>query len=147
MASTRALLVDQNPDRFVEIVSASPKKFREELFRRAGIRAKKGGSFSLNNAKKNAVRIGKLRQALMDGFEVEAELLDELVRNYLYTRRSLLAEALDFFEVEHDEGLTDADLDFVEELPADRVTHLRDLLKRNHDEADVELYLRFMKIA
>lgn len=147
MASARDMLLDQTNDRFGEIVFASPKKFREEVFRRAGIRAKKGGAFALSSAKKNDVRVQKLMEAIQGGADVPDDLLAELVRNYLYTRRALLAEALDFLEVEHEEGLTDADLDFIEELPKERIAQLRDVLERNHDKADVELYLRFMNVA
>lgn len=146
MASARELLLQQTTERFNEIILASPKKFREELFRRAGVKAKKGGSFALNNAKKNAVRVEKLLASMQDGTEVPDELLAEIIRNYLYTRRALLAEALDFFEVEHDDGLTDADLEFMEELPPERVTQLRGILEKSHDKDDVELYLRFMNV-
>ncbi len=147
MATARELLLQQTTERFNEIVFASPKKFREELFRRAGVKAKKGGAFALSNAKKNAVRVEKLLASMQDGADLPDELLAELIRNYLYTKRALLAEALDFFEVEHDEGLTDADLDFIEELPEERVTQLRGILERSHDKDDVELYLRFMNVA
>lgn len=146
MASARELLLEQTTDRFAEIIFASPKKFREEVFRRAGVKAKKGGAFALGNAKKNAVRVEKLLGSMQEGADVPEEILAELIRNYLYTKRGLLAEALDFFEVEHDDGLTDADLDFLEELPAERVTQLRDILEKTHDKDDVDLYLRFMNV-
>jgi hypothetical protein len=144
--SPNELLSTMSEDYFTEVVAASPKKFREEVFRRLGVKGKGGGAFSLATNKKNEVRIKKLFQAMQEGAALEDPVAEELIRNYLYTRRTLLAEALDFFKVPHDNGLTDADLDFMAELGADKGNELRSSLAKNHPEADVELYLRFMNI-
>lgn len=146
MAAPNDILRKLDGDHFGDVVSASPKKFREEIFRRAGVKNRGGGAFALKSTGKNNARVKKLRKSMLEGFELEAEIAEELIRNYLYTRRPMLAEALDFFEVEHDEGLTDEELDFIQELPAERGQHLRDLLCRNHPEADVDLYLAFMDV-
>lgn len=145
MATPTEILRKTEGSRFEEIVAASPKKFREELFRRAGIR-NRGGAFTLTAGKKNEARIKRLREAILGGLELEDELVEELIRNYLYNRRELLGEALDFFEVEHDGGLTDAELDFMSELPEDKAKHLYDVLCRNHAREDVDLYFAFMNI-
>jgi len=146
MASPNDILRKLSADHFGAVVSASPKKFREEVFRRAGVKNRGGGAFALKSTGKTNARMKKLRKEMLEGFELEAEIAEELIRNYLYTRRPMLAEALDFLEVEHDEGLTDADLDFIQELPAERGKHLKDLLCRNHEAEDVELYLAFMDV-
>lgn len=146
MASPNDILLKLDGDHFGAVIAASPKKFREEIFRRAGVKNRGGGAFALKSTGKNNARMKKLRKAMLEGFELEAELAEELIRNYLYTRRPMLAEALDFLEVEHDEGLTDADLDFIQELPAERGRHLRELLCRQHAEADVDMYLTFMDV-
>jgi hypothetical protein len=144
--SPNELLTTMSESYFTEVVTASPKKFREEVFRRVGIKPKAGGAFSLATNKKNEVRIKRLFQVLQEGTPLEDPVAEELIRNYLYTRRTLLAEALDFFEVPHDNGLTDADLDFLAKLEAGRGTELRSRLAKTHPEADVDLYLRFMNI-
>lgn len=131
-------------ERFNEVLAASPKPFREELFRRAGIKAK-GGAYSVKSLNKNKVRSKKLLDSLRNGFEMDEEVLEEVIRNYLYSHRSLLGEALDHFEIPHEEGLTDADLAFIDELPEEKSEALRSLLAAKHDPDDVELYLRFMK--
>lgn len=146
MASPNDILRKLDGDHFGEVVNASPKKFREEIFRRAGVKNRGGGAFALKATGKNNARMKKLRKSMLEGFELEAELAEELIRNYLYTRRTMLAEALDFFEVDHDDGLTDEELDFIQDLPAERGRHLRDLLCRNHAEGDVDLYLAFMDV-
>src|SRR5688500_1003801 len=101
MATSRELLTQLDPDRFGEVLAASPKKFREELFRRAGIRVK-SGAFTLNTAPKNELRTQKLHTALKNGMDVGDQVAEELIRNYLYTRREMLADALDHFKIAHD---------------------------------------------
>jgi hypothetical protein len=146
MPTSTELLRRLPEERFHAVVLASPKKFREELFRRAGIKNKGGNNFSLTSSAKKEARAGKLYSAMRDGSPLTPEVAAELIRNYLYTRRDLLAEALDFFEVKHDHGLTDEDLDFMTELAVEKGQRLQELLTRKHDPVDVELYLDFMNI-
>ena len=132
-------------DRFHEVLNASPKNFREELFRRANVRAK-GGAFSLKSPNKNRVRAEKLLTKVKNGQGVGDDVLEEVIRNYLYTHRNLLGDALDLLGVSHDDGLTDDDLDFIAELPAERGPAMKSALAEKYDERDVDLYLRFMNI-
>lgn len=146
MATGSEILRTIDPELFDALLNASPKKFREEIFRRAGVKNVSGGSFAIKASGKTSARAKRLRAAILKGFDLTEEVSGEIIRNYLYTRRPLLAEALDFWEVEHDNGLTDAELDFIAELPGERGVHLRDLLLRNHDAGDVELYMTFMNV-
>lgn len=145
MAELRELLVRLDPDHFDAVVRASPKRFREEVFRRAGIRSR-AGAFSIKSVSKTEARVKRLQEVLGEKYPLDDEVLEELLRNYLYTRRSLLAEALDFLEVKHEDGLTDEDLEFVEKLAPEKVGQLRDILYRHHEERDVDLYLGFMNV-
>src|SRR5688500_12569533 len=115
MASPNELLRAMSGTRFTEVLSASPKQFREELFHRAGIRAK-AGTFSVKAPSKNQVRGEKLLASIQNGKEIEPEVAEELIRNYLYTRREMLGDALTHFGVPHDNGLTDVDLGFIDTL-------------------------------
>lgn len=145
MPTPLELLTHLDAERFAQLLAASPKKFREELFRRAGIRVK-AEAFSLKTQPKNEVRTQKLMAALKDGIDVGDGVLEELIRNYLYTRRPMLAEALDHFKVQHDNGLTDEDLAFVENLKPEQGAELRAQLAAKYDAGDVDLYLAFMNI-
>jgi len=145
MADSLQLLKRLTPDHFASVMGSAPKKVREELFRRAGIK-NKGGAFALRTSQKTEARIKKLYEVIGSASDIPDELVEEVIRQYLFNRRDLLAQALDFFGVEHDHGLTDADLDFLSELETEKKTELRRLLKEKHDDADVELYLGFMGI-
>ena len=146
MATPTELLRLMDADRFHEVLAASPKNFREELFRRANVRAKGGGAFSLKSPNKNRVRAAKLLTKVKNGQGVGDDVLEEVIRNYLYTHRDLLADALDALGVTHDDGLTDEDLDFIADLPTERGQELKSELAQKHDAQDVDLYLRFMNI-
>jgi hypothetical protein len=131
--------------RFVDLLTASPKAFRENLFRQSNVKVK-GSAFSIAAASKNVVRAERLHRAIVDGLDLGDQALEELIRNYLYTRRDLLGAALDQLGVQHDRGLTDQDLDFMKALEPARVAALREALGQRFDAADVALYLDFMQI-
>lgn len=145
MASLRDILLEQGSERVGTILQACPRKTREELFRRLGIKGKgRRTGFKLKSTSDE--RSEKFFEALSETERVQDEVLQELVRSYLYTRRPLLADALDFLEVPHKEGLTDDDIDFITELPEDRARALQQRLTAQHGEEDTKLYLRFMNV-
>jgi len=144
MATANELLHTMDPDRFAEIIGASPRSFREELFRAAGVKAK-SGAFRVKSASKSALKAKKLHASMKSGFEINDEVSEELIRNYLFTRRDLLSSALTALGVEHDQGLTDQDLDaVVENLEPAKTKELQQELSAAHQAADVELYMKFM---
>lgn len=147
MTTVSELLARQQVERMQEILSASPRKFREEVFRRLGIKAKNAGGGGFRLSAKSESRAQRFQEILVSDRGVPEELLSEIVRNFLYTRRGLLGDALDFFEVEHRDGLTDAELEFLSEVSEEKaIAAERQLLSVGHHEDDVELYLRFMGI-
>lgn len=145
MANPLDLLLAMDTDRFAVVLAASPKKFREQLYRLAGIRIK-GDAFSVSSVGKNRQRAEKLHERFRNGLELKDEVVEEIIRNYLFTQRPLLADALDLLGVKHDQGLTDEDLDFIAELPEDSGREIRSKLAAAHSEVDVDLYVRFMGI-
>jgi hypothetical protein len=145
MATPKEILRTMSPDRFTEVVSASPRKVREELYRRLGLKPKKNSAFALKKAEDDD-RSGRLLAAIQNGEAVADEVLEELIRSYLSFRRELLADALDHFEIPHENGLTDQEIDFLSELPKDKATALRKLLLSKHQPADVDLYFAYMNI-
>jgi len=144
MATARDLLIEMPTEKFAEVISASPRNFREELFRAAGVKAK-SGMFAVKSASKSAIKAKKLHESVKKGFEIENDVGEELIRNYLFTRRDMLGAALTALGVEHDHGLTDEDLDtIVEELSSEKSKALKAELNESHSSFDVDLYMRFM---
>lgn len=134
-----------DPDRFSEVVGASPRKIREELYRRLGVKAKKSSAFAIKKSEDDD-RAKKLLAAIQNGESVADEVLEELIRNYLYVKRDMLGDALDHFQIPHENGLTDEEIDFLSELPKEKSAELKKLLLAKHSPADVELYFAYMNI-
>ena len=146
MPTVREIVVGQPVERVRQILAASPRRFREEIFRRLGVKQRSAGSsFRLSGSDDGKAK--KLVEVLSVRDDAPEDILSELIRNYLYTRRGLLGDALDFFDIEHREGLTDSDLDFLADLESARIVELRSALaQRGHSEEDVDLYVGFMNI-
>lgn len=147
MATVRDLLIGQSVERIRHILGASPRRFREEMFNRLGIKSKGAAAKGFRLSAKGDARAQRFLEVLGQQDAVPEDVLAEVVRNYLYSRRELLADALDFFDVEHNQGLTDHDLDFLEDLDEEKLRAVEaHLAEQGHDSEDVELYLRFMKM-
>lgn len=145
MATPIEILSALPPDRLRVLVDAAPRKVREELFRSAGIKTK-SSTYSLRSGDKSA-RYDRLKEKLQAGEVRSTEAADEVIRSYLGQRPALLGHALDHFEVPHREGFTDQELDFMAELKPQQVAALRKhLAEQGHDEADIELYCRYMSV-
>jgi len=129
-------------ERMDALLKAAPRKVREELYRRLGIKSK-SSTFSLKG--RSTEKGDRVVQSLAQGRDPGREVLDELVRNYLFGKRALLTTALDHLEVRHNDGLTDQDLDFLESLEPKQVKALKAALK-DHDPVDVRLYLELMRV-
>lgn len=130
---------------FAELVAASPRKIRETLFQRLGIKAKK--TIGLKVHGKLEDRTKKLHEKLKAAdTEQENRLCEELVRNWLYTKRPLLKATLDHLGIKNDNGLVDEDPTFFQELSADKVKDLvAHLTGQGHAPEHIALYLHFVK--
>jgi hypothetical protein len=144
MLSLVKVLAELDTARFEEIIDASPRKIRKELARRVGAK-KKSSSSALSSAKRRGDESKAIQEALR-AKPVEDESLQDLVRNYFFRRRALLADALDFLEIPHKEGLTDEDLDDLQTLESTRAEALRGRLVEKHPPHDVDLYFALMGI-
>lgn len=146
MPTVREILASRSIGRVQTILSSSPRRFREEIFRRFGLKQRaRGSGFRLSGDSDR--RAERFSEMICSSREIDDEVLAEVVRNHLYARRSLLGDSLDFFEVQHRDGLTDKDLEFLRAVDVERVGELREtLLAKGHDEDDVELYIAFMNI-
>jgi hypothetical protein len=130
---------------FAELVAASPRKIRETLFQRLGIKAKKTIGLKIHG--KLEERTKKLHEKLKAAdSDHENRLCEELVRNWLYTKRPLLKATLDHLGVKNDNGLIDEEPTFFQELSAEKVkTLVGDLVGQGYQAEHIALYLHFVK--
>ena len=143
--SFSAIIKSMDGDFFQEVLKSCPRKPRETLFARFGIpRNRKKVSTLLPG--KDPARAAKLKAALgeVDADDEQGQqLAEEVLRLYLLKRRQILSQAMDHLGVEHEEGLTEEDVDFGGMAEADRDA-LRDALQADHDVQDVDLYIAYM---
>ncbi len=142
-----AKLIQEMPEPyFGKVLTACPRRSRETLFSRFSIpKAKKSATVLLPG--KDPARIRKLQVAIAsvsDDDQQGQQLAEELIRVYLMSKRSLLGAALDAIGVDHQDGLTDDDLDGFSDLSAEEAHDLAEDLGKDFDPLDVALYLRFM---
>ena len=93
---------------------------------------------------KMKVRIEKLFNALEQNND--DELGEEIIRAWLLSKRDLLAHALDFMEIPHVNGLTEADLTKFEKLNGRDAKKLLTHLKNTATEDDIRIYFSFMGV-
>ena len=139
------LVAKMSDDTFGEMVQASPRKIRETLFQRLGIKAKK--TIGLKVHAKAEERTKKLQEKLRTASsDQENRLCEELVRNFLYTKRPLLKATLDHLGIKNDNGLVDEEPTFFQELTAEKVKDLVEHLRGQGFATDhILTYLRFVK--
>ena len=132
---------------FTEVVNTSPRKVRETLYARMGIKGKKK-KIGLRVHAKAEDRALKLLERLKNAAsENEIELCTELLRNWLYHQRPMLKATLDFLDVPNDNGLTEQETDFFETLEEAKVKQLVSHLKETGFSVDhIATYLYFVNV-
>ena len=130
-------------EKFVEVFSASPRKAREICFQRHGIKKPKKTTRITRLGAGKGERAGMLFAALKA--EEDDQMVEELLRTWLLTKRSLLAAALDHLEIAHDDGLTESeDISRFESLSAAEIKKMAKVLKDHGSTDEIAVYLKFM---
>ncbi len=128
---------------FFEILDITPKQVKEFIFHKYGVKVKSAYSISQAHETKNHKKIKKFYSMIQEGIPCSES--EELIRNWLYTKRPMLKATMDFLGVKNEDGLTEEEIDFIEKLDQKTVDNLIQLLKPNFPLVDVVLYLNFMK--
>jgi hypothetical protein len=139
------MISNMSEETFAEVIQASPRKIRETLFGRMGIKAKKRVGVRVHGKLED--RTKKLHVKLKQGTSAqEIELCQELARNWLFTQRPLLKATLDFLNVPNDNGLIDEDPTFFQELEKDKLTELVAHLNKEFSLESIQIYLQFVEV-
>lgn len=131
---------------FFNILEASPRKVREVLYSKFGVKSKtKSGVRSLSaRRQERAKKLHDELKASKGGNE--EELCSELIRNWLFTKRPMLKSALDFVGIENDNGIVEQDLDKLENLKKGEVAELIAHLEKDFPSEEVKVYLQYVKV-
>ena len=141
------IIREMSPATFQDVIQTSPRKVRETLYARMGIKGKKK-KVGLRVHAKAEERANQLFERLQSAdSEKEVELCAELVRNWLYHQRPMLKAALDFLEIPNDNGLTEQETDFFETLEKEKVASLLAHLEAEGFAKDhIGTYLKFVDV-
>ncbi len=142
MPEYTVILRSLSPEKFSEVLAASPRKARETYFHRHGVRAPQSGRVPRPGAK-NEARTAELYKVLQG--RDDEQLSEEILRSFLLTKRALLAKALDHLGIPHKDGLTESDdVSKFEKLSARDIKSLADELAPVAPRDEVVMYLKFM---
>lgn len=141
-----SMVAAMSEDTFAEVIASSPRKIRETLFARMNIKAKKQIGLKVHG--KLEERTKKLHERLKGAQTTqEDKLCEELVRNWLYTKRPLLKTTLDHLGVKNDNGLVEEEPTFFKELTVEKVKELVTLLQKDkHADEHIKIYLEFVGV-
>ena len=140
-----SMVAGMTEDTFAEVISASPRKIRETLFARLNLKAKKQIGLKVHG--KLEERTKKLHERLKGAqTEQENKLCEELMRNWLFTKRPLLKATLDHLGVKNDNGLVDEEPAFFKDLTSEKVNDLKGVLAAEHPVEHIKLYLEFVGV-
>lgn len=132
-------------DKFIEIYFACPRKIRNTLEAKHARKARRRGRrVSLRSERNKAKAALQVREGLVKSGD--SEMAEEVLKTWLYDKRPMLKEALDFFEIENEDGITGRDIDAFEKAPGEKIEELLDLLSnKGYDVEDIAIYMAFMQ--
>lgn len=143
MANFDKIIRDLSEDDFSNIFAASSRQARETCFSRHAIKLPKKATKFNKPGEKNKMRTSALYQILQT--KNDDEMIEEILRCWLLTKRSMLIKALDYLKIEHTNGLTDSDdISKFESLSAKEITNLTEELKEVASLNEIHIYLKFM---
>ncbi|MES2504148.1 MAG: hypothetical protein V4534_04635 [Myxococcota bacterium] len=140
-----AIISNTSDKTFAEMMNSCSRKVRETLFSRLGIKSKTSG-VTLQLGQKRDDQARKLHDKFKSSdSKAESDVCQELIRNWLYTKRPMLKETLDFLKIPNQDGLVETELDFFKELPAGDVKSVFEHVSKQYEPEHVWIYLNFVE--
>ena len=143
MPAYTQIIREMSEAKFQEVFGVSIRKARETYLARHNIKAPKSVKKSLRAGAKNEARVVALFAHLKT--VDDDQMVEEILRTWLLSRRDILGAALDYLEIPHDNGLTESDdVDKLSSLSVDELKPLVKALSETHRRTIFRFYLRFM---
>ena len=143
MPAYTQIIREMSEAKFQEVFGVSIRKARETYLARHNIKAPKSVKKSLRAGAKNEARVVAL--CTPENVVDDDQMVEEILRTWLLSRRDILGAALDYLEIPHDNGLTESDdVDKLSSLSVDELKPLVKALSETASTDDIQIYLRFM---
>ena len=132
-------------DKILEIYGACSRKIRNMLEGIYYKKKKKGRKISLRAGQNKLAAANAVRNGIVKASD--EQMAEEVLKTWLYTKRELFVAALDFFEIKHEDGITDESLELMEKAESALLDKMVATLQAaNFATADIMIYLAFMKV-
>lgn len=141
-----AIISNTSDKTFAGMIASCSRQVRDTLFTRLGVKAK-NSSISLQFGQKRDEQVRKLHEKFKStDSKAESDVCQEIIRNWLYTKRPMLKATLDFLKVPNQEGLVETELDFFTKLSPQEAQALFDHVSQQFEPEHVWIYLNFMEV-
>lgn len=131
---------------FAAMVASCSRQVRETLYARLGIKASTSG-VTLQLGKKRDDQVKKLHERFKNSdSKGESDVCQEIIRNWLYTKRPMLKETLDFLKIPNQDGLVETELDFFKNLSESDAKAVFKHVSAKFEPEHVWIYLNFVEV-
>lgn len=144
--NSTAIIAHISDQTFAEMIRCCSRQVRETLLTRLGIKAKNSG-VTLQLGQKREEQVRKLHEKFKQSdSKAELDVCQEIIRNWLYTKRPMLKAALDFLGVPNQDGLVETELDFFKDISEAQAKSLFEHISKDFAPEHVWIYLNFVEV-
>lgn len=147
MSFSSCVILDRLSDEKVaEIYGLCPRRVRNMLEGKYGKgKVHSGRQVSLKFGKNRSQEALSVRSGIVAGNDTQ--MAEELIKTYLYTKRPMLKDTLDYLGLPNDNGITDGELDLLEKASPETLSALIAVLReKGHGLEDIAIYFAFTKV-
>ena len=141
-----ALVSQISEPTFAAIVASCSRSVRDTLYARLGIKSTTSG-VTLQLGKKRDDQVKQLHERFKNSSsKSESDVCQEIIRNWLYTKRPMLKETLDFLKIPNQDGLVETELDFFKKLSDSDAKAVFKHVSAKFEPEHVWVYLNFVEV-
>lgn len=141
-----ALISQVSDQTFSSMIASCSRKVRDTLYARLGIKSNISG-VTLQLGKKREDQVKKLHEKFKNSdSQAESEVCQEIIRNWLYTKRPMLKATLDFLKIPNQEGLVDTELEFFKNMSESDAKAVFEHVSQQFEPEHVWIYLNFVEV-
>ena len=141
-----ALISQVSDQTFSSMIASCSRKVRDTLYARLGIKSNISG-VTLQLGKKREDQVKKLHEKFKNSdSRAESEVCQEIIRNWLYTKRPMLKATLDFLKIPNQEGLVDTELEFFKNMSEEDAKAVFEQMSEQFEPEHVWIYLNFVEV-
>lgn len=141
-----ALISQTSEQTFSNMIASCSRKVRDTLCARLGIKSQASG-VTLQLGKKREEQVKKLHEKFKNSdSKAESDVCQEIIRNWLYTKRPMLRATLDYLKIPNQDGLVETELDFFKKMSESEANAVFQHISQQFEPEHVWIYLNFVEV-